>query len=171
VENNLGCIYELEGNWDKAIESYNKALELDPGLNFTRFNIAKIYQASGRLDEAATQISLSLAQPGRGPTCGKACLVAVMERLKAAKIASAASFYNDLGIELAGYSELKAAVASFRRALELDPKYADACFNLGLAHWNLGQKKEAAFAFRQALRIDPNHLKSKEFLSSIIRKK
>ena len=168
IENNLGCIYEVEGFWGKALESYQLALKLDPKLNFTRFNIAKIYQAQGKLELSAQEIFNSLSDVKDWRERKNDYLTMLNKYLKSVKITGAVTFYNDLGIEFAKQSLFQAAVVSFKRSLELEPRYADACFNLGLAYWNLGLKREAIFAFKAALRINPNHLKAKGFLSEVI---
>ncbi len=168
IENNLGCIYEVEGFWDKALESYQLALKLDPKLNFTRFNIAKIYQAQGKLELSSQEVFNSLSGLKDWRKRRDDYLAMLNKYLKSVKITSAVTFYNDLGIAFANQGLFQAAVVSFKRSLELEPRYADACFNLGLAYWKMGLKREAIFAFKAALRINPNHLKAKGFLVEII---
>jgi lipopolysaccharide biosynthesis regulator YciM len=47
------------------------------------------------------------------------------------------------------------AIASFRRALEIDPQYAQAHANLGDALLALGELAEAAASYRRAIELDP----------------
>lgn len=171
VENNIGCIYEVEGLWDEALKSYHLALKLDPGLNFTRFNIAKIYQAQGKIDLSARQIFDSLPEISNRNEKMEYYLALIKDYLTSAKISNSVSFYNDLGVDFASQGLFQAAVVSFRRSLELQPQYSDAYFNLGLAYWNLGRKREAVLAFKRTVSINPNHLRAKGFLAEIIYKK
>jgi Tfp pilus assembly protein PilF len=168
IENNIGCIYEVEGLWDKALESYFLALKLDPKLNFTHFNIAKIYQAQGKLQlstrevlNSIPEITDSFKEKNDYPTI-------INKYLKSVKLTAAVKLYNDLGVEFAIRGLFQAAVFAFKKSVELEPRYADAYFNLGLAYWNLGSKREAVSAIKRALKINPNHLKAKGFLTKII---
>ena len=169
VENNIGCIYEVEGLWDEALKSYHLALQLDPSLNFTRFNIAKIYQSRGKIDLSAGQLFDSLPEINDRNERMERYLVLIKDYLKVVKISDSVSFYNDLGVYFANQGLFQAAVVSFKRSLELKPQYCDAYFNLGLAYWNLGRKREAALAFKRAVAINPNHLRAKGFLSKFIK--
>jgi len=62
---------------------------------------------------------------------------------------------NNRGVALYYRGALDAALAAFRRAIELLPGYAEAHNNLGLVLSRMGQEKEATEAFQEALRIDP----------------
>ena len=171
IENNIGCIYEVEGNWDRALESYRLALKLDPKLNFTHFNIAKIYQAQGKLQLSAKEVLDSLPEISNVSGKNYDYHALVVSYLKSEKLTAPAKLYNDLGLEFAGRGLLQEAVFSFKRALELEPRSADWYFNLGLAYWKMGLKKESTLAIKQALKINPNHLRAKGFLTGIIYKK
>ena len=62
---------------------------------------------------------------------------------------------NNRGVALYYRGALDASLASFRRAIELLPSYAEAHNNLGLVLSRMGQEKEATEAFQEALKIDP----------------
>ncbi len=62
---------------------------------------------------------------------------------------------NNRGVALYYRGALDAALAAFRRAIDLLPGYAEAHNNLGLVLSKTGQEKEATEAFQEALRIDP----------------
>jgi tetratricopeptide (TPR) repeat protein len=171
IENNIGCIYEVEGLWSKALESYSLALKLDPKLNFTHFNIAKIYQAQGKLQLSAKEILDSIPEITDSFKKKYDYTSLINKYLKSVKLTAAVRLYNDLGIYFAAQGLFQEAVFSFKRSLELEPFYADAYFNLGLAYWHLGLKKEALSAIKKALKINPNHLRAKGFLSEFIYKK
>ena len=51
---------------------------------------------------------------------------------------------------------LEEAVACYRRALELQPNFADAYYNLGIALHSQGKPDEAIACYRQALRFKPD---------------
>ena len=65
-------------------------------------------------------------------------------------------FEEGCAADLAG-DRADEALAAYRRALELDPEYADAHCNLGALHFNQGRAELARACFRRALEIDPGH--------------
>ncbi|MDO8662306.1 MAG: tetratricopeptide repeat protein [Candidatus Omnitrophota bacterium] len=178
LQNNIGCIYEVEGLLDEALDRYRLALRLDPALNFTHFNIARIYAAKAKFDLAAQEVIKSLpelsltdfysSRSGHlsvryGDKDRYAQVISAYVKSSKA-FQSGVIFYNDLGVKFASENLLEGAIAAFKRVIELDPLYADAHFNLGLAFWKKGLKKEAIFEFKRALKINPNHLNAKGFL-------
>lgn len=61
------------------------------------------------------------------------------------------------GAGLVERKQYVAAIAEFQAAVQLDPNYANAYYNLGSLHYRLGRYAEAARAFESTLRIDPDH--------------
>jgi uncharacterized delta-60 repeat protein len=49
------------------------------------------------------------------------------------------------------------AVSSFRRALEICPRYPQALANLGMTQQSLGEPDAALASYREALRLEPHH--------------
>lgn len=171
LENNIGCIYEVQGLTEESLARYRSALRLDPSLNFAHFNIARIYASRGNLDLAAQEVLKSLPEINPSPGKEAGYLEVIVSYTKSSKaFQSGVIFYNDLGLKFASRNLLDGAIAAFRRTIDLDPLYADAHFNLGLAFWKKGSEREAVFEFKKALKINPNHLSAKGFLSEIIYK-
>ncbi|MDJ0787508.1 MAG: tetratricopeptide repeat protein [Myxococcota bacterium] len=52
------------------------------------------------------------------------------------------------------------AIAAYRRAIELEPRFADAHCNLGTLFYNRGDRDAARRAYEDVLEIDPNHLEA-----------
>jgi tetratricopeptide (TPR) repeat protein len=169
VQNNIGCVYEMEGKLDEALNRYKLSLRLDPNLKFTHFNIARIYFARKDLAAAVQEIlkslpEINLADDRLGPY-----LKIVGGFLNSIKdMNCSATFYNNLGVRFAGANFLDAAVWSFQRVLELEPEDADAHFNLGLSYWKTGLRRQANFEFKTVLKLNPEHIKAKRFLSEIV---
>ncbi|HEX9723351.1 MAG TPA: tetratricopeptide repeat protein [Vicinamibacteria bacterium] len=61
------------------------------------------------------------------------------------------------GVALARGQALDAAVAAFGQAIEIDPSYAEAHYNLGLARLRQGDMEGSVQAFRKAVSIRPNN--------------
>ena len=64
--------------------------------------------------------------------------------------------HNNLGIFLKKKGKIKAAIAHFKKALEIDPEYASAYINLGAANARVGQNEAALENFSEALRQSHN---------------
>ncbi|CAG0962477.1 hypothetical protein MYXO_00835 [Myxococcaceae bacterium] len=59
------------------------------------------------------------------------------------------------------------AIAAYRRAIELDPDFADAHCNLGTVLYNQGRRGEARACFERALELAPRHLEAHFNLANV----
>ena len=129
---NLGHHYLSEGNPQRAVDCYTRAIELEPdipGYYINRGNMfLKAGEAEGAAHDYATAIQLD---PG-----------------------NAAAHFN-LGNALRRMGRLEAAVEVYGNALDLDPQMATAWLNLGSCEAELGNLERALDCFETALRIDP----------------
>ena len=75
---------------------------------------------------------------------------------------------NDEGVSQAQQGHWDVAEGHFKKAIEADPKLAEAQFNLGLALDKLGKHGEATAAFKTALELAPTNPKIKD--SPILKK-
>ena len=71
---------------------------------------------------------------------------------------SDAKSHVEFGIEVARHGLWNEAIYRWRRALELDPTYAPAWNNLGIAFEHEGRFDEAREAYEAALDLDPDNL-------------
>ncbi len=76
--------------------------------------------------------------------------------------------HNNLGNFLADRERLAEAVAHYRQALAIDPRYVDAHFNLGAALFSQGQYDEAIAQYRQALKIQPDFVLAHNNLGEVL---
>jgi predicted O-linked N-acetylglucosamine transferase (SPINDLY family) len=67
-----------------------------------------------------------------------------------------AVMHNKLGNALQNIGQPENAIASYRRALEIKPTFAEAHNNLGIVLKNIGQLESSMASFRRALEINPN---------------
>ena len=165
VQNNLGNVYEVTGDLDRAILKYNQALKLDPRLKFTHFNLARIYFTKRELGVAVDEILASLEIPGKPDAAYRKIIEDFLS--SSGYVDSVADFYNNLGINFAKQNYWLVAVSAFSCALDLNPNSCDYYYNLGLAYLNLGEKLKASYALKQVLRISPNHIRGKRLMEEI----
>ncbi|MFH1457908.1 MAG: tetratricopeptide repeat protein [Candidatus Omnitrophota bacterium] len=168
IQNNIAAIYESQGLWDEALDKYKLALQLDPGLDFTHFNMARVYFVKGDSPLAAQEILNSLSKLNL-PEKEVPILLKLIEGYfdSGKRHTRALTFYNDLGVLFAQKEFFDASIVAFQKVLELDLRYSDAHFNLGLAYWKKGLKAKAALEFKYALKINPGHVQAKGMLSEI----
>lgn len=79
-----------------------------------------------------------------------------------------ARMYDAAGAWFAQNGDLDCSVAAFQQALRLEPRLAEAHFDLGLIRQRQEQSAAAAEEFRLALRYDPNLLEARCALGSVL---
>ena len=67
---------------------------------------------------------------------------------------------NILGAIYAGLSRYKEAIASYNKAIDLKPDYAEAHYNLGIALNELGENGEAVNSYNKAIDLKPDHIEA-----------
>ena len=65
--------------------------------------------------------------------------------------------WNNLGMHHLGQGATEEALSCFQQALQAQPDYAEARYNLGVTLGLLGRSSEAMAAYQQALRLDPRN--------------
>jgi protein O-GlcNAc transferase len=128
----LGNLH-LQGQPEKALESFKAALKLAPGHPQILLQLGNAYSAMARYEEAAAQFSASLKNDPNQP----------------------AAHYN-LGNALRELGRPQQAATSYQAALRLDPNDADCHNNLGNVLRELGKLDEAIACYRTALRLNPH---------------
>lgn len=73
----------------------------------------------------------------------------------------------DRGIQLAMANKLDEAIVELGRALEMNPKYAEAAFRIGRCHLRSNNEAKAKEFFQKALAIDPKHNEAKAELEKL----
>jgi predicted O-linked N-acetylglucosamine transferase (SPINDLY family) len=121
------------GELAKALVTYGRVLELQPGNAAALCNQATTLKLLGRTAEA----------------------VQSYERALAAHPRFADAYYN-LGVAYRDLGRSADAIAAFRQAIELRPQGKDAHLALGHALRDLDRGEEALAAFRRVLEIDPD---------------
>jgi len=117
---NSGNAYYKRGDYDRAIEDYSKAIELDP-------KYAAAYNARG------------LAYVNKGDYDR-----AIEDYNKAVELEPKyANAYYNRGWAYYNKGNYYRAIADYTKAIELDSKYANAYYNRGLAYRALGKESKA----------------------------
>ncbi len=129
-----GCDLDSDpAKWDRAIEAYQKALELSPDYADAHCNLGAVQYNKGRREEARRAFA--------------ACLRCESDHIEA-------NF--NLANVLEEQGEDKLALVHYRRALMADPLYPDLHINLALLYEKLRRDRRAAEHWRRYLQIDPH---------------
>lgn len=135
-----------EGREQEAIGQLQTAITLSPARMFQREELVEAYELMGQVDAARQAAAEALAID---PTDGN-----IQASLLAQGTQSAAYWVN---LSLTQYNQrlYKDSIDSARRALELNPKMAEAWNNIGSGEAGLLQWDEAIQAEQEALRLNP----------------
>jgi tetratricopeptide (TPR) repeat protein len=131
---NSGVTFYNQKEFSKAIQAYQKVIELDPTYVEAYNNLGIIYQMMGDVDRAfgayqkATEIN---------PRYEKG--------------------YNNLGILLLLKGRYEEALEVFQKALGINPNNIESHINLGILFKKKGQWDEAIESYQKALAIEPLH--------------
>jgi len=165
LENNIANLYEAQGLTEDAVRHYTAALNIDPGMKFAHFNLARIYYSQGKTDQAGIQILESLSEiKGKSRAADSRIIESSLKGI--GRFNNAESFYNNLGVSFAGKMRWDAAISAFNRALELNPANADYYYNLGLVYFNMGEARKAKRVLKKALKVNPNHIGAKKLIKN-----
>lgn len=137
----LGNDYADEGQWQAAIESYQKVLELDPDYLDAYANLGVAYYQLQQLDKALEAYQQALAlNPDDAD---------VNYNLGALYLQQALSVSS-----LPDQREIRRAIDQINKALELKPDLAPPHFSLGVAYMALGDTAQAITEFERFQALD-----------------
>ena len=130
---NIAQAYTKIGNFNFAIEYYEKALNLNPNVFAVNYNLGNLYFVRGREEDALRLLNIAaLINPKKPETHGL------------------------LGEIYLKRQQIELARFHLKLAVEIKPNYALAMRNLGIIYYfHLKKPEEAAVYFSRALSVDP----------------
>jgi|GEM_PF-618505 len=134
------------GRFSEALASANRAIEIDPQHGFAWYIRSMALGYLGRNQEA---------------------LKAVDTAIKFANYAYVWHHRGDVMYDLKRYRE---AIASYEKAVQIDPEYVRSMYSRGLVLAELGRDREALTAFDQILELYPDWKAIKESKQKILNK-
>jgi len=112
---------------DEAIAEFRQVVILEPDLLLAHLCLGVAYAERGKEDEAMRELRLVQALTSESQT--------------------RSIVHNALGNLYAGREEYDQAVPEFEKAVELDPEFTAAYFNLGAAYYNIKEYEKSLEAF------------------------
>jgi len=142
---NLGAALTVQGQYDRAISNFRKAIEINPGISDFHNNLGAALTYKGKYVEAIPYYLQAIKlSPGK------------------------CKYYNNLGNAFLEIGESTRAVENYRMAIKLSPGNADFHDSLGLAYINQNKMTEAITEFQKALAIQPRHVKALKHLAVVM---
>jgi tetratricopeptide (TPR) repeat protein len=168
----LGVTLWQSGDFADAAEELRQAIQVQPNYAEAYYTLGTVLKQMNQLPEAAealrqairldpdfagahTTLASVLRQLGDGAGAaaeGKAGA----EMTKAKTDLQAATFATNSGRRLLSAGDLDGAISQFRTAIRVEPSYAVAHYELGLALSQKGAKEEADGEYRKAAQLDPH---------------
>jgi tetratricopeptide (TPR) repeat protein len=128
----LGLALRQRGDFGEARREFERAATQGEDARLVRHALAELDLVQGRHADAVARFEALLAERGDDARC-----------------------WNEHGVALHQGGDVPAAVASYRRALQVDPRYALAHNNLGVALADLGEVAPAREALERAMQVEP----------------
>lgn len=129
-----------QGKYAEAIDKYNQALKIDPANARANYELAFSLLASGKGNEGIPYVEKAI----QGNS----------------SISLAAACYDLLGsIYDQGHQPGK-AIETYKKGIEVNPKYQRLYYNLGITYSRNKQYAEAEASAIEAIKLDPKHASS-----------
>lgn len=164
--------YEEQGDYNQAIEIYNKLIAMAPSMPDLYSNLANIYYIKGEFDLAISNYQTAITlNPNRSWTSVIAQTMGfVYQENKADPDAAISAYqtayvltpddidiYVNLGSAFYDKEDYPNALAVYRQALELQPYNPKIHCNLGFLYWGKGDTEEAMKSYELAIKYNKNY--------------
>lgn len=146
----LGRLTLEEGSSAEALELLQRVDELAPNHRETQYGLSLAYRRLGKTEEANHHQRLYQTLPARRSNWPDPYLEAV-----ALKRSALPQTFLETGLEEERRGDLSAAIVAYKRALELDPEFAQAHINLLNAYSKQGDRALVTEHYEQALQLTP----------------
>ncbi len=176
--NNLGILAAREGNYDLAIENFQRALQIDSQHSIALLNLASAYRQKKDWPKAksALERALALNPDDAEANYGLGIVYAQLNDTDRAydyleKAVTLRPAYpealNNLGILYLRTHRPDEAVKSFEESIRVAPAYDQAYLNLARVYVIQGEREKAKAVLRELLKQHPDHAKAKEELNQL----
>jgi Flp pilus assembly protein TadD len=164
----LGISYSRLEDSERAISSYKKALELNPGYVEALCNLGNVLSRSGSVSDAISNYLRAIEIAPESPQIHYNLGTLYLEQFqpekaipcfrKAVNLApDYAAAHNSLGVALTEVGELAEAVVHYRHAKRIDPQFVVALFNLHSALIDLNDISGATDCLEESLKVQPGN--------------
>ena len=164
--------YEELGDYDSAVDIYEKLIQIMPNMPDVHSNLANILYVKGDIEGAISHFQTAVTlNPRKQWTSiinqtlgyvyqeGKNDINAAITSYQSAYLLTPEDIdiYINLGSAFYDKEDYANALTVYRNALDLDPKNAKIHCNLGFLYWGKGDLDEAMKEYEMAIEYDPNY--------------
>ncbi len=164
--------YEEQGDYNQAIDIYNKLISMAPNIPDLYSNLANIYYIKGEFDLAISNYQTAITlNPNKAWTSVIAQTMGfVYQENKSDPDAAISAYqtayvltpddidiYVNLGSAFYDKDDYNNSLAVYRQALELQPHNPKIHCNLGFLYWGKGDTEEAIKSYELAIKYNPNY--------------
>jgi tetratricopeptide (TPR) repeat protein len=168
-------------DYEGAIDALKRAVDLNPNLIKAHAGLAQAYQRTHKVADAGRESDRVAVLTAQQRDRGRAMIdvQSAVQQLKSGRTADALSTlqsaieaspdFPDTYLELGraireSKGDTNAAIAAFRRVLNLDPERAEAHYEIGLTLEGAGRKAEALPEYRIAVEMAPCNAEARRAL-------
>jgi len=161
-----------------AINSYQKAAELEPTNPYIYTELGQVYLATEKIEQAKSQFQKALdLKPDYAPAHFQVAMVYVredkmneaIEKLEETRQVAPqdVGLAFQLGVLYYNDQQLEKAKAEFERAIGLNENYSNARYFLGIIYDKEGQKDLAIEQFKKIAELNPGNEEVKKILTNL----
>ena len=164
----LGVIYDLRGDFNKAIELIEKSININPNDAEAYNNLGLAYKSKGDWMQAVNCYKHALKLDPNYPEVIYNIGIALHH---AEMYEQAIDYYKQVLQMSPGYAEIYVSmgrtyyamgkpaeeVACCEQALSIKPSFPEAYINMGVAYADMSKMEESEQCFRKAIEINPNY--------------
>jgi protein O-mannosyl-transferase len=179
---NLGNAYREEGDVERAIRTYQAAIDLSPEHAPGPFNLGVVLLEEARYEEAARAFQRTIELDPNSPVAHRNLGIAWLKlgrnedavrelRIATTLLPDDHEAHYHLGCAWRAIGKPEAALQSFREALRLKPDHPLAHVDVGVLLEARGELEAAEQEFRRALEIDPENAVAHHDLGVVLRER
>ena len=145
----MGVIYHNDGKFSNAIESFTKAIAINPNYTEATLHLAILYNDLGEYPEAKALYQKVHQKVGKGVTD--------MDPMIKGRIAN---LHASLADTYRGVGKYQAAIHEYQLALGLCPQYKDIRTRLGITYRDNQQLQESLKTLQETVKQSPQYLQA-----------
>ena len=170
----LGIAYKNSKMYTEAIAEFQKAIDLDPDFAAAYISLGEVYLEMGQLDDAENAANVALridanSQPARQllDAIRQVQLPQSTQPTNTPSNAVDVKKHYERGEAFLNNGQYNEAAAAFKRAIKVDPSFAEAHYSLGVAYLEMGALDDAKTAAEAASRLNTDRQLIHELLTAI----
>jgi tetratricopeptide (TPR) repeat protein len=135
---NLGNVYQAQGEYEQAIESYRRAIELNPKDATPHTNLGSVYYDQGEYEQAMRAYENALRLPDSLGSPASAHTLA----------------YDNLGSVYKAQGEYEQTIESYTRAIAINANYSSAWYRMACCYAVWDNVDDAVQALQRAIQLN-----------------